>query len=70
MFPKYQVLAYGMAPMHRPPYNISGIILVEEMVDAVIVNQPIGVIHPFFGRAEMELGPVLLLVNALFHGFF
>ncbi len=46
LLPVDQVLADGMAPVHVAPTPAVGIVLIEKMVLALVVNQPVGVVQP------------------------
>ena len=41
--------------MHGPPYGAVGIILKEQMINAVIIYHSVRIIHPIFGWSEMDL---------------
>ncbi len=64
LFPVDQVGAYGMAPTTRSPIR-SRLMLKEEMILAVVVDQPVGVVEPFLSCREMKLWPVPLVVRVL-----
>ena len=58
ILPVEQVFAYRMAPMHRPPYRIVGMILVKHMVFPFIVTKAVGIIHPARAGGQVESRPV------------
>src|SRR5690606_12691826 len=65
MLPMYKVLAHSMAPMHRSPDNVFWIILIKKMVYPFIINQPIGIVHPFLLRGKVPLRSIGLVVKFL-----
>ena len=50
-----------MPPVHITPLRSVGIILVVEMVDAILVDHTVGVIHPAIGWAMVVGWPVVIL---------
>ena len=58
-----QIRTHGVPPTHVAPFVAKGIVLIEEMVLAFVVDQSIGIIHPVLGWGEMELRPVRLVVR-------
>ncbi|MNE99114.1 hypothetical protein D3C80_1977340 [compost metagenome] len=61
MLPVRQIPADGMAPVHRPPVFVVGVVLIERMINAVNVHQPIGIVDPAGGRRQMKLRVVIVL---------
>ena len=61
--PMQQVLADGVPPAHVAPRDTKWIVLVEQMVLAFVVDEPIGVVHPVHGRREVILRPITLDVR-------
>jgi hypothetical protein len=57
VLPADQVAAGGMAPVHRSPEQVGGVVLVEEVEDAVDVDEPVGVVHPPVRWREVDEGP-------------
>ena len=57
--PVHEVLARGMAPGHVAPDVPERVVLEEQVVDALVVDEPVRVVHPVLGRAEVVGGPVL-----------
>ena len=53
VLPMDQVLADGMAPVHVSPHGAVRIVLIIEMIDAILEEQPVRVVHPAVGRREM-----------------
>jgi hypothetical protein len=49
--------------MHRTPDDIIGIVLEKKMIDAVEPDHPIGIVHPFLLRREMETGTVKFMIR-------
>jgi hypothetical protein len=49
-----------MAPGHCAPGITAWIVLVIEMVNAIFIHQPVGIIHPIALRAIVELRPIEL----------
>ena len=56
-----QILAGRMAPVHRPPLGIV-IKLIEEMIDSLVINQPVGIIGPTVLDRIMILTAIKLIV--------
>ena len=56
LLPVYHIGTRGMAPVHRPPDIIIGIMLKKEMISPVEVKHTIRVIHPSGFWREMETG--------------
>ena len=61
--PVHEVAADGMSPGHVPPRASERVVLVEEVVLAAVVDQPVRIVHPVGGRREVELRPVGLPVR-------
>ncbi len=53
--PVNHVWAYGVGPVHVSPDGGTGVVLEEHMVVAIPIYRAIRVVHPVFGREEMEL---------------
>ena len=53
MFPVYQILTYRMPPVHLAPHRAVRVILIEQMIFAILVYQPVGIIHPSVKRSMM-----------------
>ncbi len=58
LVPAQQVTADGVAPGHVAPLVAVRVVLVEEVVLAVVVDEPVRVVHPVLGRRELELRAV------------
>ena len=56
-----QILAGRMAPVHRSPLCIV-VKLIEEMIDSLIINQPVGIIGPTVLDRIMILTAIELIV--------
>ena len=56
-----QILAGRMTPVHRPPLGIV-VKLIEEMIDSLIINQPVGIIGPTVLDRIMILTAIELIV--------
>ena len=56
-----QILAGRMTPVHRPPLGIV-IKLIEEMIDSLVINQPVGIIGPTVLDRIMILTAIELIV--------
>ena len=56
-----QILAGRMAPVHRSPLCIV-VKLIEEMIDSLIINQPVGIIGPTVLDRIMILTAIKLIV--------
>ena len=69
LLPVGQVGADGVAPGHVAPGVAGRVVLEEQVVPALVVDQSVGVVHPVLGRGEVELGPVLLVVEGVGHGW-
>src|SRR6185437_7894606 len=46
-----------MTPAHVPPFGSERIVLIEKMVLAFVVNEPVRIVGPVPGRREMILQP-------------
>src|SRR6202521_6128587 len=57
MPPMHHVRTDGVAPAHVSPHISLRVVLVEEMVFALVINEPVGIVHEILGRSEMKLGP-------------
>ena len=55
----------GVAPVHIPPVQPRRIVLIEHMVDAVRVGQPVRIVDPAVARGEMDHRTVRGVVAAL-----
>ena len=53
MFPVHEVLAARVAPVHVSPLVAVGIMLVEDVVIPLVIDRPVGIVHPLCRRAEM-----------------
>ena len=65
LFPVEQVGADGVAPGHVAPVDAEWVVLEEQVVLAVVVDQPVGIVGPAASRREMELRAERLVVRAL-----
>lgn len=68
MLPVDEITADRVAPTHVPPFVAEGIVLIEQMVLAVVIDQAIRVVHPVSFRCKMKLGAKGLLIGWLDHG--
>ena len=59
VFPVQQVAADRVAPVHRPPVGIVGVILVKQVVLTVVEGKAVRVVHPAHAGREMEGRPIL-----------
>ena len=55
LFPMNEVRTDGMAPVHVAPFPAVGIVLIEEVVLAIVIDETVGVIDPAALCAEMKL---------------
>lgn len=62
LLPMHQVGTGGMAPVHRVPLESVRVVLVVEVVETVVVQGRVDVVHPSAARAEVVLAAVVLLV--------
>ena len=60
--PIHQIAADGMAPAQMPPTIAAWVVLVEEMVLAVVEDEPVWIVHPICRRREMICWPKTLFV--------
>lgn len=51
--PMNQVFGYRVPPMHRAPLGVVGIVLIEEMVVAVIVDKAVWIVQPSLWHTEV-----------------
>ena len=56
-----QILAGRMTPVHRPPLGIV-VKLIEEMIDSLVINKPVGIIGPSVLDRIMILTAIELIV--------
>ena len=56
-----QILAGRMTPVHRPPLGIV-VKLIEEMIDSLVINKPVGIIGPSVLDRIMILTAIKLIV--------
>ncbi len=50
VLPMHQVGALGVAPVHRAPFGVEGVVLVEHVVLAPKKHDSVRVVHPSRGR--------------------
>ena len=62
LLPVHEIAADRVTPRHVAPRVPERVVLVEEVILALVVDEPVGVVHPVLGRSEMKLRPVELLV--------
>ena len=60
--PVQQVRTRGVPPAHVAPTIALGIVLIEQMVGAIGINKPIGVVNPVALRGVMHLRAILFVV--------
>lgn len=65
--PAEQIPAFGMPPVHRSPYGIIGMVLVEQMIFALIIAKAIRIVHPTDHRRQVDQRTVFF--RNLFAGF-
>ena len=58
----HEVAADRVAPGHVAPRVAERVVLVEEVVLALVVDEPVRVVHPVLGRREVELRAIELLI--------
>ena len=68
MFPVDEIIADRVAPTHVTPFVAEGIVLIEQVVFAVVINHAIRVVHPISFRCKMESGAKWFLIGWLNHG--
>ena len=52
--PVQQIAAHGMAPVHRPPVRVIGVILIEHVVLPLIPGKTVRIVHPSDPGREMK----------------
>src|SRR5215216_7915124 len=57
-----QVAADRVTPGHVPPLRAERVVLVEEVVLALVVDEPVRIVHPVLRRRVMKLRPERLLI--------
>jgi hypothetical protein len=62
LFPVHQIGTDRVTPCYVTPFDAPGVMLKEEMILALVVNQPVWIIHPVFFRRKMKLRPILFVV--------
>ena len=70
--PVYKVFRGGVSPVHILPLRTVGVPLIEQMVDAILIEHAVRVVHPTIERGMMIDGTILLTIGcikgiALFH---
>ena len=68
VFPRDQVFADGMSPVHGTPLVLIGIILVKQMVFSLIEGKSVGIVDPSSGACHMVTGTFCR--SNLFHMLF
>ena len=58
----HEVAADRVPPRHVAPRVPERVVLVEEVVLALVVDEPVRVVHPVLGRREVELRAIELLI--------
>ncbi len=58
LLPVNKVLRCGVAPGHVPPGVTGGVVLVVHVVDALVEDEPVGVVHPVLCRRVVNGRPV------------
>jgi hypothetical protein len=66
--PMDQVRADGVPPGHVAPLPAKGIVLVEQVILAIVVQQPMWIVIPAALGREMELGTKFFLIELGFTG--
>ena len=61
MLPVQHVAADGVPPAHVPPLGAERVVLVEEVVLALVVDEPVGIVHEVARRREVEPRPQRLV---------
>ena len=63
-FPMHEVAGYGVPPRHVPPIRPLRVVLVEKVVLALVVDEPVGIVHPVaLGRVVGEGAPRVVCVH-------
>ncbi len=63
LLPVHQVGADRVTPRHVAPGVARRVVLEEQVILTLVPDQAVGVVHPVLRRGEVELGPVLLVVE-------
>ena len=63
LLPVQEVRARSVAPVHVLPVTLVGVVLIEEVVLAVVIDEPVGVVHPSTTCGEVELRTLGLAVH-------
>ncbi len=68
VLPMDQIGTLCMAPVHRAPFRVERVVLIEHMIFATKEHHPVGVIHPACRRRQVVTGPIIVdeLRQALF----
>src|SRR5262249_7932970 len=61
--PVDEVGADGVAPVHVAPVPAVGVVLVEQVIFALVIDQTVWIVQPTAARGEVELRAVSFLVN-------
>ena len=65
MLPVNEVSGATVPPVHIPPSRPVGIVLIVEVIDAILVDHPIGVVHPAIGGAVVVDRAVIVLLRRI-----
>ena len=58
IFPMQQVFSSCMSPGHAVPVDSSRIVLIIHFINSIVINKPVGIIHPAVRRRKMKRRPV------------
>ncbi|MOA32899.1 hypothetical protein D3C78_1541550 [compost metagenome] len=56
----HQIGTLGVAPIHRPPFRVEGVMLIENVIFATEVHDPVRVVHPACRWGNMITGSIIL----------
>src|SRR3954449_3534882 len=59
----HEITAHGVPPGHMAPRVAERVVLVEEVILALVVDEPVRVVHPVLRRREMQLRAIRLAVR-------
>ena len=65
MLPVDQIVAGGMAPVHRPPVRIKRVVLIKRVVHAVDADQAVGIVNPAGLRRQVKTWIIIILALSM-----
>ncbi|MNE57511.1 hypothetical protein D3C80_1524810 [compost metagenome] len=60
VLPMNQLGTLGVAPIHRAPFRVEGVMLIEHVIFATKVHDPVRVVHPACRGSNMITGSIIV----------